>query len=85
MAARLALKTVPYRVTVALATGMATSKPGAEALLAAIKAGEASPRLLQEKGVIERLPVRRMAAGDSFLTGTPTPPGPTGPCSVWPS
>src|SRR5207244_16021 len=37
-AARLALKTVPYRITVALATGMATSKPGAEALLAAIKA-----------------------------------------------
>lgn len=49
------LKTVPYRVSVALATGLASSRPGAEALLAAVKAGEGSPRLLQEKPVIERL------------------------------
>jgi putative heme-binding domain-containing protein len=64
-AARLALKSVPYRVTVSLATGMAASKPGAEALLAAIKAGEASPRLLQEKPVIERLRVTGVANLDT--------------------
>ncbi|HJZ60228.1 MAG TPA: PVC-type heme-binding CxxCH protein [Gemmataceae bacterium] len=54
-ATRAALKTAPYRVTVGLAAGLAGSKSGAEALLAAVKAGEASPRLLQEKVVIEKL------------------------------
>ncbi|MBY0514219.1 MAG: c-type cytochrome, partial [Gemmataceae bacterium] len=54
-ASRAALKTAPYRVTVGLAAGLAGSKPGAEELLAAVKAGEASPRLLQEKAVIEKL------------------------------
>jgi putative heme-binding domain-containing protein len=54
-ASRDLLKSAPYRVTVGLASGMAGTKPGAEALLTAVKAGEASPRLLQEKVVIEKL------------------------------
>lgn len=54
-ASRAALKVAPYRATVGIAAGLAGSKPGAEALLEAIKVGEASPRLLQEKVVIEKL------------------------------
>ncbi len=54
-AARAVLKTAPYRVTVGIASGLAGTKPSAEVLLEAVKAGEASPRLLQEKVVIEKL------------------------------
>ncbi len=54
-AARAALKTAPYRVSVALAVGMAGSKPGAVALLAEVKDGKAPPRLLQEKAILDRL------------------------------
>ncbi|MBX3398425.1 MAG: c-type cytochrome [Gemmataceae bacterium] len=49
------LKTASYRNSVTIAKGLVGSKPGADQLFAAIKLGHASPRLLQEKTVIERL------------------------------
>ena len=54
------LKDVPYRHAVAIATGLATSKEGADLLFAAVKAGQASPRLLQEKAVLDRLRATRV-------------------------
>jgi putative heme-binding domain-containing protein len=50
-----ALSAVPARLSVAIATGLASSPQGAVTLLDAVKAGKASPRLLQEKGVAFRL------------------------------
>jgi putative heme-binding domain-containing protein len=45
----------PYRLSVAIAQALATDSVGAEFLLGAVKAGQASPRLLQEKAVLDRL------------------------------
>jgi putative heme-binding domain-containing protein len=42
------LPTAPERLAVEVSTSLAKSKPGGEALLAAIAAGKASPQLLQE-------------------------------------
>lgn len=50
-----ALKAAPYRLAVSLASGLAGTRFGADLLLGAVKAGQASPRLLQEKAVLERL------------------------------
>ncbi len=49
------LKTAPYSLALALATGLAGDKFGADLLLLSIKAGEAPARLLQEKTVVDRL------------------------------
>ncbi|HET6575617.1 MAG TPA: c-type cytochrome, partial [Fimbriiglobus sp.] len=50
-----ALSAAPARLSVAIATGLASSPQGAVTLLDAIKQGKASPRLLQEKGVAFRI------------------------------
>ncbi len=50
-----ALPAAPGRLQLAIATGLAGSPPGAEALLKAIADGKASARLLQEKAVDLRL------------------------------
>jgi putative heme-binding domain-containing protein len=49
------LPTAPERLAVEMAGSLAQSKAGGEALLATITAGKASPRLLQEPVVVERL------------------------------
>lgn len=49
------LPTVPARLQVAMAVGLAASREGAEALLRAIAEGKASARLLQERAVEGRL------------------------------
>jgi putative heme-binding domain-containing protein len=50
-----ALPTAPGKIQTVIATGLAQTPPGAERLLEAIKAGKASARLLQERGVEVRL------------------------------
>jgi putative heme-binding domain-containing protein len=54
-AARDLLKEVPYRTAATIAVGLAGSRSGADLLFAAVKAGQASPRLLQEPLVLARL------------------------------
>lgn len=49
------LHTAPYRQCVTIANGLASSKTGSDQLFAAVKSGNASARLLQEKSVLERL------------------------------
>ncbi len=49
------LAAAPAGLAVTLATGLAQSPQGAETLLTAIQAGKASPLLLQERGVVERV------------------------------
>jgi putative heme-binding domain-containing protein len=50
-----AMATAPARLQTAIATGLAQTRDGAEALLNAITAGKASARPLQERGVSVRL------------------------------
>lgn len=50
-----ALPTVPARVAAAIAVSLSGSPQGAVALLDAVKAGKASPRLLQDKAVSTKL------------------------------
>ncbi len=50
-----ALATAPAKLQTAIATALAQTRPGAEALLDAVKAGKASARPLQERGVAVRL------------------------------
>lgn len=50
-----AVATAPAAVQPTLALSLASTKEGAEALLASVAAGKASPRLLQEKVLLERL------------------------------
>ena len=45
----------PERLTVELGAGLVNSKPGGELLLATIRAGKASPQLLREPGIVNRL------------------------------
>jgi putative heme-binding domain-containing protein len=52
---RLVMKTAPYRYQAAVALALAGSPPGAEVLFKAVKMTEASPRLLQDRQVLERL------------------------------
>ena len=49
------LATAPERLAVEIATSLSKSKPGGESLLAAISAGKASPRLLQEPTIADSL------------------------------
>ena len=50
-----ALQTAPAKLSSAIAAALASSPPGADALLDAIKSGKASPRLLQEKAISTKL------------------------------
>ena len=50
-----ALATAPAKLQTTIATALAQTKPGAEALLDAVKLGKASARPLQERGVSVRL------------------------------
>ncbi len=50
-----AIATAPARLQTSIATGLAQNRDGAEALLAAVGAGKASARPLQERGVVVRL------------------------------
>ena len=52
------LQTAPERLALSIAAGLADTRPGADGLLAAITAGKASPRLLQENNVVRRLGAR---------------------------
>ena len=54
-----AMQTAPQKLQLALAQSLATGRGGAEALLEAIGQGKASPRLLQDSNVRERLGVVR--------------------------
>lgn len=49
------LVAAPADLQLPLAVALASSKDGAEALLAAIEAGKASPRLLQDQGLTDRV------------------------------
>ncbi|MBX7166924.1 MAG: c-type cytochrome [Pirellulales bacterium] len=49
------LSTAPERLAIEIAAALAANRPGAEGLLAVIQAGKASPRLLQELNVENRL------------------------------
>ena len=49
------LATAPERLAVEVASSLSKSKPGGESLLAAVSAGKASPRLLQEPAIAESL------------------------------
>ena len=55
MAAKDAIKSVPYRSGVVIATALAGSQPGGLILLDAVKDGKAPARVLQEKAVLDRL------------------------------
>jgi putative heme-binding domain-containing protein len=59
-AAKDAIKSVPYRSGVVIATALASTAAGSEILLEAVKQGKASPRLLQEKNVLDRLRAARI-------------------------
>ena len=50
-----AMSTAPARLQTAIAVGLSQNRQGAEALLAAVAAGKASARPLQERGVAVRL------------------------------
>ncbi len=56
------LKDAPARQASQVAAALAGHQPGADALLAAVRAGKASPRLLQDRKVAERLPAADVAA-----------------------
>lgn len=56
-----AISTAPQRLQAVLAKSLAASRAGADALLDAVAAGKASPRLLQDANVVERLKVSRPA------------------------
>ena len=59
-----AMKTAPYSFALTLAVGLAGDKFGADLLLAAVKAGDAPARLLQEKAVLDRLKATGVAELD---------------------
>ena len=62
------LATAPERLAVEVASSLSKSKPGGEALLAAISAGKASPRLLQEPAIAESLGRQNIDNLDAQLT-----------------
>jgi putative heme-binding domain-containing protein len=61
------LPTVPEPVAVAIAIGLAGTPAGSESLLAAISAGKASARVLQDRAVEERLRVHNLPDFDARL------------------
>ena len=56
------LRDAPARPAALVAAALAGHAPGADALLAAVRGGTASPRLLQDRKVAERLPAATVAA-----------------------
>jgi putative heme-binding domain-containing protein len=56
-----AMRTAPNKLQLSLAKSLAGSGPGAEALLKAVADGKASPRLLQDSNLRERLNVSKPA------------------------
>jgi putative heme-binding domain-containing protein len=56
-----AIATAPQKLQLSLAKSLAATPAGAEALLGAVSAGKASPRLLQDANVVERLNVSKPA------------------------
>lgn len=69
------LKTAPQSLALAIARGLAVSQAGGEALLVAMEQGRASPRLLQDKTIEERLRGARVGGLDErrskLLEGLP--------------
>jgi putative heme-binding domain-containing protein len=63
------LRTASDRLAVEIAAGLAMRAEGAEALLAEVQAGRASPRLLQERAIEERLRNAKPADLDARLAG----------------
>ncbi len=61
IAAKDLFKTAQYSFALTLAVGLAGDKFGADLLLAAVKAGDAPARLLQEKAVLDRLKATAVA------------------------
>ena len=66
-AAKDAIKSVPYRSGVVIATALAGNAAGGEILLEAVKQGKAPPRVLQEKQVLDRLRAARIANLDKQI------------------
>jgi putative heme-binding domain-containing protein len=62
-----AVKVAPNKLQVALAKALASTRGGAESLLEAISQGKASPRLLQDANVRERLNVAKPANLDERI------------------
>lgn len=62
-----AIKTLPYPRAVELSVALAGDKFGADLLLASIGKGEAPPRLLQEKAVVDRLKATGVSGLDAKL------------------
>ncbi len=60
-----ALQSAPQRLQGRIALALASGKAGAEDLLNAIEAGKASPRLLREKAISERLRVSKPSEGEA--------------------
>ncbi len=66
-AAKDAIKSVPYRSGVVIATALAGNAVGGEILLEAVKQGKAPARVLQEKLVLDRLRAARIENLDKQL------------------
>lgn len=70
-----AIRTAPARLQTTIATALAATKPGAEALLAAVATGQASPRPLGERAVVVKLEACGLpdvhARLDALLKDTP--------------
>ena len=62
-----AIRTAPQKLQLSLAKSLAASTGGAEALLDGVQAGKASPRLLQDANVLERLNVSKPANLDARI------------------
>jgi putative heme-binding domain-containing protein len=60
-----AFKTAPYNLSLTIGAGLAKDKVGADLLFAAVKAGQASPRLLQEKAVLDSLKAAKVPNADT--------------------
>ena len=63
-----ALKSAPHRLQLAIATALATSRDGADALIAACANGQAAPVLLREKGLAARLAGLKLPDLDARIT-----------------
>lgn len=61
------LETAPQRLAVVMAVALSDSADGGKSLLATILSGKASPRLLQEAGVVDRLRARNLENFDERL------------------
>jgi putative heme-binding domain-containing protein len=61
------LQAAPERLAIVVAAALSESPAGGETLLAAIADGKASPRLLHEAGVVNRLRVRKLPEFDERL------------------